>query len=232
MSFIVIPAVDILDSKCVRLEKGDYTKVTVYYENPVDAALRWENEGYKWLHIVDLDGAKFGQMKNLGIIKDIAKELKIPVEVGGGIRDLDTIKGLFDSGISRVIIGTIAFENISLVKTVSELYGDKIAVSIDAKRNIVLKKGWLEKTSFKAIDAAKRLVDLGIKRFVYTDVSKDGMMQGPNFGSIRKFAAAVQAKVIASGGVTTNADIEKLSKIKNVEGCIIGRAAYEGKILI
>jgi len=230
MSFTVIPAVDILGGKCVRLEKGDYTRVTVYYEDPMEAALRWQDEGYKWLHIVDLDGAKFGQMRNLEKIKEIAGKVKIPIELGGGIRELDTVKGLFDAGISRVILGTAAFENLSLVKNAAELYGDRLAVSIDAKRNIVLKKGWIEKTSLKAADAAKRLVDLGIKRFVYTDVSRDGMMEGPNFSGIKKFASSLDACVIASGGVTTADDIKKLSKIKNVDACIVGRAVYEGRI--
>lgn len=231
MSFTVIPAVDILGGKCVRLEKGDYTKVTVYYDDPLEAALRWQSEGYKWLHIVDLDGAKFGQMKNIEKIKEIAKKISIPVELGGGIRELDTIKGLFEAGISRVILGTVAFENLSFVKNVAELYGDRLAVSIDAKRNIVLKKGWIETTSLKAVDAARRLVELGIKRFVYTDVSRDGMMEGPNISGIKKFASSIEADVIASGGVTTDDDIKKLSKIKNVDACIVGRAVYEGRII-
>ncbi len=233
MMFEVIPAIDILGGKCVRLQKGDYEKVTVYYENPLDAAKKWQDEGYKRLHVVDLDGAKLGEPKNIEIIKKIAKTLSIPVQVGGGIRNQDTIKELIDSGVSRVILGTVAFENLSFIKTVSEVYADKLAVSIDAKRNIILTKGWIEKTSLKAIDAAQRLVDLGIKRFVYTDISKDGMMKGPNFSGIKKFASQVNALVVASGGVSTNEDIKKLSKLhKNVDSCIVGKAIYEGKIKI
>lgn len=226
----IIPAVDILDGKCVRLEKGDYTKITVYFDNPLDAALKWQNEGYKRLHVVDLDGAKFGEPKNIEIIKNIAKVLTIPVQVGGGIRNLDTIKELLDANVSRVILGTVAFENLSFIKNVSELYADKIAVSIDAKRNIVLTKGWIEKTKLKAIEAAQKLIDLGIKRFIYTDISRDGMMSGPNFAGIKKFASSISAHIIASGGITTQKDIEKLSKIKNIEACIVGRAVYERKI--
>jgi phosphoribosylformimino-5-aminoimidazole carboxamide ribotide isomerase len=231
MSFEVIPAVDILGGKCVRLEKGDYAKVTVYSEDPVAMAKKWRDQGYKRVHLVDLDGAREGVPKNIEIIKKIASSLSVPVQVGGGIRQLDTIKELFDSGVDRVILGTVAFENLSFIKTVSELFGGKVAVSIDAKKDIVLTKGWLEATTLKAADAARKLVSMGIKRFVYTDISRDGMMSGPNFSGIKRFAASVNASVIASGGVTSGQDIDKLSKLgKNIEGCIVGKALYEGKI--
>ncbi len=231
MSFEVIPAVDILGGKCVRLEKGDYQKVTVYSEDPVLMAKKWQDHGYKRIHLVDLDGAREGVPKNISVVKAIVAAVSVPVQVGGGIRQLDTIKELFDSGVDRVILGTVAFENLSFIKTVSELFGGKIAVSIDAKKDIVLTKGWLEKTSLKAVDAANKLVSMGIKRFVYTDISRDGMMSGPNFRGIKKFASSVNASVIASGGVTTNEDIDKLSKLgKNIEGCIVGKALYEGNV--
>lgn len=230
MSFEVIPAVDILGGKCVRLEKGDYKRVTVYSDDPAAMAKKWQDQGYKRLHVVDLDGAKTGIPVNIEIIKTIVKAMSIPVQVGGGIRNLDTIKALFDAGIDRVILGTVAFENLSFIKTVTELFSGRIAVSIDAHKDIVVTKGWMEKTSLKAIDAANKLVELGIKRFVYTDISKDGMMSGPNYPGVKRFASSVPVPVIASGGVTTNKDIEKLSKIGNVEGCIVGRAIYEGKI--
>ena len=230
--FTIIPAVDILDGKCVRLEKGDFDKVTVYSDDPLKMALKWRDKGYKWLHVVDLDGAKTGIQKNISIVKKIVSKVSIPIEVSGGLRNLDRIKELLDCGVQRVILGTVAFENLSLIKTICDAYGDKIAVGIDARKDIVLKKGWLEKTSLKALDIAKRLVDIGVKRFVYTDVSRDGMMEGPNFPAIKKFASSVKARVIASGGVTTNGDIEKLSKIRNVEGCIVGRAIYEGRITL
>lgn len=232
MSFLIMPAVDILDGKCVRLEMGDYSKVTVYSDNPVDMAKKWSDSGYKYLHVVDLDGAKFGQPKNIGLIKKIARSINIPFEVGGGIRDLDTIDELFDAGVDRVVLGTVAFENLSFIKTMIEKYNDKISVSIDAKKSIILKKGWIETTGLKAVDAAKKLVNIGIKRFNYTDISKDGMMAGPNIPATKKFVSEVKAKVIASGGVTTNEDIINLSKIKGLEGCIVGRALYEGTISI
>jgi len=230
MNFEVIPAIDLLSGKCVRLEKGNYEKVTVYSDDPVEMAKKWEGQGYKRIHVVDLDGAREGRPRNIGIIKSIAKNVGVPIQVGGGIRDIDTIKEIFDSGVSRVMLGTVAFENLSLIKTLCELFGDKIAVSIDAKKDIVLTKGWLEKTSLKAVDAAKKLMAMGIKRFVYTDISRDGMMSGPNFSGIKRFSSSINAPVIASGGVTTNEDIAKLSKIPNVEGCIVGRALYEGTI--
>lgn len=231
MSFEVIPAVDILDGKCVRLEKGDYSKVTVYSDDPLSMAKKWQDQGYKRIHLVDLDGAREGVPKNIALIKKIASSLSVPVQVGGGIRQLDTIKELFDSGTDRVILGTVAFENLSFIKTVSGLFAGRIAVSIDAKKDIVLTKGWLEATTLKAADAARKLVSMGIKRFVYTDVSRDGMMSGPNFSGIKRFASSTGASVIASGGVTTQKDIDKLSGLgKNVEGCIVGRALYEGSI--
>jgi len=228
MSFEVIPAVDILDGKCVRLEKGNYDKVTVYSDDPVEMALKWQNEGYTRLHIVDLDGAKSGKPKNIKIIRNIAKSIKIPIQVGGGIRTLDTMKELMDSGVNRFILGTVAFENLSLIRSVCELYSDNLIVSIDAHKDIVLTKGWIESSKLKAIDAAIKLMNIGVKRFVYTDISRDGMMKGPNFAGIKKFASATKAHVIASGGVTTKQDIEKLKKITNVESCIVGKAIYEG----
>ena len=230
--FTIIPAVDILDGKCVRLEKGDFSKVTVYSDEPVKMAQKWQDKGYKWLHVVDLDGAKTGTQKNLLIVKEIAKKISIPIEVSGGLRGLDRIKELFDCGVSRVILGTVAFENLSLIKTICDAYGDKVAIGIDARKDIVLKKGWLEKTSLKAIDIARRLVDIGVKRFVYTDISRDGMMSGPNYSAIKKFASSVTVPVTASGGVTTDQDIEKLAKIKNVDSCIVGRAVYEGRVTL
>ena len=231
MSFEVIPAVDILDGKCVRLEKGDYSKVTVYSDDPVSMAKKWRDKGYCRIHVVDLDGARDGVPSNIKLIKSIASSVQVPVQVGGGIRALDTIKELFDAGVDRVILGTVAFENLSFIRTIAELFSEKIAVSIDAKKDIVLTKGWLESTSLKAVDAARRLTAMGIKRFVYTDVSRDGMMSGPNFAGIKKFSGAVDASVIASGGVTTKTDIDKLSKLgKNVEGCIVGKALYEGEM--
>ncbi len=230
MSFEVIPAVDILDGKCVRLEKGDYSKVTVYSDDPVSMAEKWRDQGYGRLHLVDLDGAREGSPKNIKVVKAIVSAVSIPVQVGGGIRHLDTVKELFDSGVDRIILGTVAFENLSFIKTVSELFGAKIAVSIDARKDIVLTKGWLERTSLKAVDAAKKLISMGIKRFVYTDISRDGMMAGPNFNGIKKFTSSVNASVIASGGVTTREDVKKLSSLsKNLEGCIVGRALYEAK---
>ena len=230
--FTIIPAVDILGGKCVRLEKGDFAKVTVYSDDPLQMALKWQDKGYKWLHIVDLDGAKTGIQKNISIVKKIAGKVSIPIEVSGGLRNLDRIKELLDCGASRVILGTMAFENLSLIKTICDAYGDKIAVGIDARKDIVLKKGWLEKTSLKALDIAKRLVDIGVKRFVYTDISKDGMMEGPNIKAIKRFASSVSVPVIASGGVSQDKDILALTKIKNIEGCIVGRAIYEGRITL
>ncbi len=231
MKFEIIPAIDILEGKCVRLEKGDYKKVKIYSENPIDIAKKLEQQNFKRIHIIDLDGAKFGAPKNIKIIKSIASQISIPVQVGGGIRSLDIIKEFLDSKIDRVILGTIAFENLSILKSALELFQEKIAVAIDAKNNVILTKGWLNITKLDAISSAKKLVEMGVKRFIYTDVLRDGMMKGPNFNAILRFAKSVDAKIIASGGVSSQADIQKLSNLhKNIDGCIVGKAFYEGKI--
>ncbi len=232
MTFTIIAAIDILDGKCVRLEKGNYDKVTIY-GSPIEMAKKWQETGFEMLHIVDLDGARSGSPANLAAITEIARTVNIPVEVGGGIRNLDTAKELIESGVCRIILGTVAFENLGFLKTLIESYGDKIAVSLDAKKNIVLTKGWVESTKIKVADAAKRLMSFGVKRFVYTDISKDGMLAGPNFSGIKKFAKGTDALVVASGGVSSDEDIIKLSKLcANVDSCIAGKALYEGKITL
>lgn len=227
--FEVIPAVDILGGKAVRLKQGKFEASTVYFKNPLDAAKKWEKEGAKRLHVVDLDGAKTGTSKNLPIIKKIAQELKVPIQLGGGVRHFEQIEELLDSGIDRVILGTSAIFNPNLLERACKVFGEKIVVSIDAKEGKVASQGWKKVSTKDIISFAKDAVKLGVKRFIYTDIAKDGMLTGPNFEGISHFMENVKAKIIASGGISCAEDIEKLRELK-VEGCIVGIALYSGKV--
>lgn len=227
--FQVIPAIDILNGKCVRLKQGRYDAETVYDSDPAKIAHRWEDGGAKRLHVVDLDGARTGTPANLEIIKAIIKEVAIPVQVGGGMRNNIVIADLIKYGVDRVILGTTAIKNPNMLSNFCEKYGDKIAVAIDAKNGFAAAEGWMYVTKKDVLTFAKEAIDLGVKRFIYTDISRDGMMEGPNFASIEKFINAVKVPIIASGGVTTKEDILKLAEI-GAEGCIVGKALYEGKI--
>ena len=227
--FEIIPAIDILDGKCVRLLQGRYDRETVYSSDPVAMALKWEAQGAKRLHLVDLDGAKSGLPKNLDIIKNIARAVKIPVQVGGGIRNQELIQELIDSGLDRVILGTAAVKNPNLLEQVCKRFGARIAAAIDAKAGKAATEGWTQVSKKDVLTLAKEAVKLGVQRFIYTDISRDGMLAGPNFSGIKKFVSSVNVPVIASGGVSVKEDIEKL-KETGAEGCIIGKALYEGKI--
>ena len=226
--FEVIPAVDILDGKCVRLKQGKFSDKTIYFENPVEAATLWESQGAKRLHVVNLNGARTGTPENMAMIKEIIKTVKYPVQVGGGYRRLDLIEEMLGAGANRVILGTSAVFNHNLLSSVCEKFGSKIAVSVDAKDDKVVAKGWTNVSSKNVFLLAQEAVSLGVKRFIYTDISRDGMLTGPNFASIQKFVSSVNVPVIASGGVSSKEDIEKLKELK-VEGCSPrGRALHAG----
>jgi len=229
---IIIPAIDIKGGKCVRLEQGLMNKETIFSDNPEEIALQWERKGAKRLHIVDLDGAVYGKPFNKKDIKKILDTVSVPVELGGGIRDLDTIKEYIDLGIDQIIIGTIAYKNSHLVEVACKRYPGKIIVSIDAKDNYVSVEGWTEPTSITAIDLAKRFEDMGIAAFVYTDIQRDGMRSGPNIDGVREFAKNINVGVIAAGGVSSMKDIEDLLTLQKdgVSGIITGRALYDGLI--
>ena len=227
--FEIIPAIDILNGKCVRLKQGRYDAETVYSKDPLEMAKKWESQGAKRLHLVDLDGAKTGIPKNIEIIKAIAREANIPVQVGGGIRNLDVIQELLNFGIDRVILGTTAVKNPNLLAKACERFGDRIAVSIDAKQGKVATEGWTQVSKKDTLTLAKEAIDLGVKRFIYTDISRDGMLTGPNFEGIKDFVSQIRVPVIASGGISSEKDIERL-KETGVEGCIVGKALYEAKI--
>lgn len=226
---ILFPAIDIRNGKCVRLIQGDYAQEIIYGDSPTEMALLWEKQGAEYIHIVDLDGAKTGDSANRLAIQEVAKAVSIPIQVGGGIRSMEIIDDHIESGVSRIIIGTAAITNRSFLEQAVAKYGDKIAVSIDARNGLVATDGWTETSDTKAIDLLKDLEEIGVKTVVYTDILKDGMMQGPNFEELSMVDQASSIDVIASGGVSTKEDIEKLEQM-NLYGAIIGKALYEGTL--
>jgi len=226
---IIFPAIDILDGNCVRLIQGDYNQESIYGDSPVAMAQKWEQLGAQYIHIVDLNGAKSGESINKDIIHDIAQTVNVPVQVGGGIRTLETIKGYVDSGVSRVIIGTAAITDKEFLREAVKTYGDKVAVSVDARNGYVATDGWTDTSDVKATDLLKELEAIGVKTIVYTDIAKDGMLQGPNLEEQRAINEATSIDVIASGGVTTKEDVDSLREL-NVYGAIIGKALYDGKL--
>ena len=226
---IIYPAIDIKDKSCVRLIQGSYDDVTVYDKDPVKVALKWESIGAEILHIVDLDGARDGVRINKDIVNEIVRNVNIPVQIGGGIRDTDGVKTYLDIGASQVIIGTAAIKNPLWLQDMIRIYGNRIIVSIDAKDGWIATDGWESISRKKALDYIKELRKSGLERIVYTDIAKDGMLQGPNFKIYEELQKEVDIEVIASGGVTTTEDLRRL-KDMNLYGAIIGKALYEGKL--
>lgn len=224
------PAIDLKDGKCVRLLQGDYEAVTVYGTNPSKMAQKWEALGGDFLHIVDLDGAKVGKAVNQEAITQIIEAIQIPIEVGGGIRSMEDIGAQLNLGVHRVILGSAAIRNKALVKEALEVFGpDRVVVGVDAKEGRVAIEGWLEVTDISALEFCKELEKMGVQTVIYTDIAKDGMMQGPNLEETKKIVDHTQLKVVASGGVSCLEDLEALEKI-GVEGAIIGKALYTGAI--
>ena len=226
---LIYPAIDIKNGKAVMLTQGKFDKETIYYEKPQEVAKMWEEKGAQILHIVDLDGAMEGESRNLPVIEAIVKAVNIPIQLGGGIRSLEAIDKLLAIGVDRVILGTKAIEDRDLLKQALADYGDKIVVAIDGKDGYVAVRGWTETSKTAVLDFAKRVEALGVKTMVYTDIGHDGMLKGPNFEGIKKMKDNLSMNIIASGGVSSREDVEKLIEI-GVEGAIIGKALYEGKI--
>lgn len=226
---IIFPAIDILKGKCVRLIQGDYNREKVYSDSPVDMAKQWETKGAEFIHIVDLDGAKSGKSINEEIIIEIAKSVNVPIQVGGGIRSMETVKTYLDNGVKRVIIGTAAIEDEAFLKEAVDTYGERIVVSLDAKNGYIATDGWTDTSDVLALDLVKKLEEIGVKTIVYTDIAKDGMLQGPNLEEQKAINEATSIDVIASGGVTTKEDVENLKQL-NLYGAIVGKALYDGKI--
>jgi len=229
---IVIPAIDLKDGKCVRLEQGLMDKDTVFNDNPGAQARAWQEQGAELLHIVDLDGAFAGEPKNRGAIEDIIKSITIPAQLGGGIRDIATIEAYLSLGLSRVIIGTAAQRNPELVREACARFPGRIVVGIDAKDGMVAVQGWAEVTDITAVELARKFEDCGVAAIIYTDISRDGMLQGPNLEATRALAEAVSIPIIASGGVSSLKDIENLMEIEaaGITGVITGKAVYTGAI--
>ena len=232
LTLLIIPAVDIKGGKCVRLEQGLMDRETLFSERPEQMALQWEKKGAKRLHLIDLDGAFQGAPVNKEIIKNIVNTLSIPVELGGGIRSLETIEEYLNLGVADVIMGTTAFKNPNLVKMACERYPGRILLGIDSKNGYVSIEGWTEATKITAIDMAKRCEGLGVRSFIFTDIKRDGMKAGPNIEAIKRFSEATNIPVIVAGGISSLKDIENLLKLEKngVSGVIIGRALYDGSV--
>lgn len=225
----IYPAIDLKDGKCVRLKQGDFNEVTVFNDEPYLVAKDFESKKATFVHVVDLDGARHGSSYSNEVIKKIIDNVSIPVQVGGGIRTIEDIKQKFDMGVSRVILGTVAIKNPDLVKEAVDLFGDKIAVGIDAKDGFVAISGWEEVSEISAIDLALSMKEIGVKTIIYTDISKDGMMNGINVTYTKKLVDETGLDIIASGGVSNYDDLENAKNI-NVSGIIIGKAIYQGSI--
>lgn len=228
---IIIPAIDIRNGKCVRLRQGNYSDETIYGEDPVVMAQKWQAEGAQALHIVDLDGARSGQLTNFEIVEKITQIANVPVQVGGGIQAEETIKKLLSIGVSKVIIGTLALEDEALLKKLLSSYADQIIVSLDSKNGVLAKRGWLEATDNSLIATAQKLEKLGVKTFIYTDVLKDGMLSKPNYAGVKELLNSIEIPLIVAGGISSILDIEQL-KLMKVAGVIVGKALYEGRINI
>ncbi len=225
----IYPAIDIKNGKCVRLRQGNFNDMTVYNDNPVEVAKEWIKNGASYIHLVDLDGAREGSGVNSDIIKEIANLSDVPVQTGGGIRTIEDIENKLALGVRRVILGTVAVKNPEIVKEAVEKFGDAIAVGIDAKNGMVAVSGWEEVSEVSAVDLCVKMRDYGVKTIIYTDISKDGMMSGPNIEATKEIVDATGIDIIASGGVSGMNDLENVDKI-NAHGAIIGKALYTGAI--
>jgi phosphoribosylformimino-5-aminoimidazole carboxamide ribotide isomerase len=226
----VIPAIDLMDGKCVRLIQGQYNRQITYHDDPVKQAKSFISDGAEWVHIIDLDGAKLGRPVNTPAITLVAKLKKIKIEVGGGVRDEDAIRQILDAGAKRIIIGTKAVSDFEWFAEMANKYSQTLALGLDARGSKISIEGWTKDHSFSLLDFAKEAAKLPIDAIIYTDITKDGMMSGPNFEMTKSIADAVDVPVIASGGINTIDDIKKLRDMGGIEGAIIGRAFYEGTL--
>jgi phosphoribosylformimino-5-aminoimidazole carboxamide ribotide isomerase len=226
----IFPAIDIKDKKCVRLVKGDFDSKIEYNVSPVEQAGKYKDHGFKNLHIVDLDGALTGETVNLDIIKDIVSKFALKVEIGGGIRDFESIQKYTDAGVEKVILGSAAIKDKNFLKEACEKFPNKIALGLDAKDGYLSVSGWKENSNKLTLDYLKEVNDYGFSRLIYTDINQDGMKQGPNYQETSKVAEKSNCPVIISGGVSSIDDIKKAKNLKNIEGIIVGKAIYDGDI--
>ncbi len=230
--FTVYPAIDIRGGNCVRLYKGDYDKETIYDANPLEVAVKWSKLGAEFLHVIDLDGAKFGHPVNLELILEISRVAKIPVQLGGGIRDYETAIKVLETGIRRIILGSSVLKNPDFIKRILEEYSDRVVVSMDCRNGQLAVEGWVENSGVSAIDLAMVMKSYGLQRINYTDIERDGTLNGPNIEETLNFAKTTGIATIASGGVSSIKDVKKLSEYyaDGIEGAIIGKALYTGAI--
>jgi phosphoribosylformimino-5-aminoimidazole carboxamide ribotide isomerase len=227
----IIPAIDIRGGKCVRLYQGDYNQQTVFDQDPVTAALTWYSQGAQWLHIVDLDGAVAGEPKNMEVVEEIIKESGLLIELGGGIRQEEVAEKLLRQGVSRTILGTAAIENRELVKKLCQQFGEAIAVSLDARDGKIAIHGWQKDTVVEVLQLSREMVNAGVRRFIYTDIKRDGTLTEPSFDMINRLLAEVNVPIIAAGGISKLEHLRRLKEL-GVEGAIIGKALYTGDIAL
>jgi len=225
------PAIDLRGGNCVRLKQGDYAQETIYGDDPAEMAKKWVEQGADCLHLVDLDGAKDGSLKNRDAIAAIVQAVSIPCEVGGGIRDEQTIAQLLDLGLARLVIGTKALREPDWFASMCRKFPEKLVLGIDAKQGMVATDGWLEVSSTSAVEMAKQYEALPLAAIIYTDIATDGMLAGPNVPAMQEMKQAVQVPVVASGGVTTSEDVRSLAQA-GLDGAIVGRSLYEGKLTV
>ena len=226
---IIFPAIDLYDGKAVRLYKGDYAQMTVYSEHPIEVARAFEAAGATHIHMVDLEGARDGTTPNLSIVSDVAHQTSLFVEIGGGIRDMATVKAYLDAGVSRVILGTAAVNNEAFLREAVKTYGERIAVGADVKDGYIAIKGWLEQSAITLEDFLRRMESIGVKTVICTDISKDGAMRGTNLSLYKQLSEAFGLDIVASGGVSSLEDVEALTRM-GLYGAIIGKAYYTGAI--
>ena len=231
---ILYPAIDVRGGQAVRLLQGDYARETAYDADPVDAAVRWVNEGAEFLHVVDLDGAKAGEPRNLDAVRRIAAAVDCPIQVGGGLRDADSVKAVFDAGAERIVIGTAALRDPEFLDAMLEARGDHVVVSVDAREGRVALEGWTEAGKEEVVEAVAALSERGVARFLCTAIEVDGTMEGPAIGQLSEIAAVTNAQIIASGGVGDLSHLESLAQAAspNLEGAIVGRALYERRFTV
>ncbi len=228
---LIFPAIDLYGGKAVRLYKGDYEQMTVYSDDPLSVARDFEAKGAKWVHLVDLEGAKFGTTPNIDVVASIAKETSLFCEIGGGIRNMETVEKYFAAGVDRVILGTAAVTDESFLKDAVAKFGEKIAVGVDIKDGMVAIKGWIEKSEIEAFDFCKKMQNIGVKTIICTDISKDGAMKGANHALYRQLSEKFDMQIVASGGVSSMEDVEKLA-VLDIYGAIMGKAYYTGTIVL
>ena len=231
---IIFPAIDIKDGKCVRLVKGDFNEITTYKNSPLIQAKVYFENSFKFIHIVDLNGALEGKPANSKIVKDIINNVNIKVQVGGGIRTIENIRSWIDAGVDKVVLGTAAVKNVGLLKTACEMFKNKIALAMDVKDGFISLSGWKNKSNVSALDYVNKIKNLGVSRIIYTDINKDGTKKGPNIKDTVEISDKIKIPTVISGGIASLEDIKKIKLLnnKNIEGVIVGKSIYDGDIKI